>query len=123
MPKTPQYWINFLIESNLQDQSFEIPAQNDLSQLGAMFKLLDEKEIECEMDDYHPGIIVKDDGFIPVASCLKGSGDPYFINVNDGPGGALYRIYHDVVHNHTYDQEEAVDVVITSYSQLKSFLE
>jgi hypothetical protein len=55
--------------------------------------------------------------------CLLDSGDPYFIRLQDGPGGPLYRIYHDATEA-TGDGDEvryradAVEVVLPSWEAL-----
>ena len=63
------------------------------------------------------------DGYVPVASCLIGTGDYYYINVNDGPGGPLYRIYHEAVGEHGYKANEAVAVVLSNYERLLEYIE
>jgi len=49
---------------------------------------------------------------------LDRSGDYYYINVNDGPGGPLYRIYHDAISERGYKREEAVALVLNNYEHL-----
>jgi len=44
----------------------------------------------------YPGCAILSAGFINVASCSGGSGNPYFISVNEGDDPPLYRVLHDV---------------------------
>lgn len=47
-----------------------------------------------ENTEYEPGTSALKDGYVFIASCSHGSGDPIFIKLNsDEPG--VYRIYHD----------------------------
>jgi len=118
----PEYWIKFLDDNYLRGVECEIPEDEDLSQLdGGCLEVFSEKSILDEANDYYPGLVVKNDGYIPVAGCSHGSGDPYFINIKDGPYGPLYRIYHDEVHDENYDRNRAIEVVLTSYKSLLQF--
>ena len=120
----PEYWKDFLNKNNFQKSEIEIPASADLSELNDEefgLYILDEKMIMEEATDYYPGIAVKPHGYIPVAGCQHGSGDPYFINTNDGIGGKLYRIYHDEVIDKNYDKEKAIDVVLNNYEDLLKY--
>ena len=91
MSEIPKYWIDFLKTNNISGIEIEIPENMDLSELGATFEIMNEEESVDEMNNYYPGLIVKKDNYIPIGSCSIGSGDPYFINTNDGPTGKLYR--------------------------------
>jgi hypothetical protein len=114
----PSYWSEFLEANALVHREVSIPEVQDLSGVGADLEMYDAESSRQEMEEYYPGIVVAADGFVPVAHCSIGSGDPYFINVNDGPGGPLYRVYHDVVANQPYERSQAVDLVLASYQEL-----
>ena len=86
---THDYWKEFVAQNSLTGKDVSIPEDADQSKLGAELRILDEDGIRSEAEDVYPGIAVVKDGFLPVGSCLEGSGDPYFINVNDGPRGPL----------------------------------
>jgi hypothetical protein len=53
---------------------------------------------------------------------MIGSGDPYFINLNDSAPGPLYRIYHDSVRDRNYDRNNAIAKILESYEDLLRFL-
>jgi len=117
----PEYWIEFLDKHNLRNSEIEIPEERDLSELdGGDLKIFGEEEIIDESTNFYPGIVVQKYGLLPVASCLHGSGDPYFINTNEGPSGKLYRIYHDEVSDEGYS-ENALNIVLNNYEELLEF--
>ncbi len=72
--------------------------------------------------NFWPGLGVSKDGYVPVASCLIGSGDYYYINANDGRNGPLYRVYHDAVGSDGYKAEEAVAMVLDHYEHLLQYV-
>jgi hypothetical protein len=108
----PSYWAQFIDHHRLIGRCIQIPEAADVSGLGADLQVYTAEQSREEAEQLYPGIAVTPDGFVPVAQCLIGSGDPYFINVRDGEGGALYRIYHDAVSAEYYDPAEAVAVVL-----------
>lgn len=118
----PTYWIEFLDDNDLRGVECEITEDADLSQIGGGRLLIySENDIHDEASNYYPGLVVKQDGYVPVSSCSEGSGDPYFINSNDGRSGPLYRIYHDYVHDESYDRTGAVKIVLAKFTSLLSF--
>ena len=119
----PEYWSDFLAHNALVERSATVPKTSDLSGLGADLQFFSEVEALEESEDFYPGIAVAPDGYIPVASCLKGSGDPYFINKHDGVNGSLYRIYHDAVAVMPYKKEEAIAIVLENYESALEFLD
>ena len=66
---------------------------------------------------------VLSDGYVPIACCAEGSGDPYFIRIQDQQPGPVYRIYHDSVHDENYDRGQAIVRVLDSYEELLMYLE
>jgi hypothetical protein len=54
---------------------------------------------------------------------LRGTGDPFFIRIQDQQPGPVYRIYHDSVHDENYDREQASVRVLDSYEKLLMYLE
>lgn len=121
MDAIPKYWIIFLDSHELRGIEIEINEEHDLSEMGVSLKVFNEHEIMDEMNNYYPGMVVKNDNYIPIASCSCGSGDPYFINSNDGQKGKLYRIYHDEFSEEKYDKDSAIDLVLENYESLLNF--
>lgn len=118
----PPYWTNFLAAHRLLGREARIPVSADRSAVGAEIGFLDEAGSRSEALDFYPGLAVSADGFIPVGECLLGSGDPYFIQISDGEGGPLYRIYHDAVSAEGYDRSTAVAIVLDDYRDLLRYL-
>jgi hypothetical protein len=114
----PSYWKHFIDDHMLVGRCITIPEKADAAGLGGDLQIYTAEQAREEAEEYYPGIAVAPDGFVPVAQCLNGSGDPYFINVRDGEGGPLYRIYHDAVAAESYDPAEAVAIVLPDYRHL-----
>lgn len=53
-------------------------------------------QMRSESLEAYPGLAILQHGYLNVASCAHGSGDPYFIPTNAGDDPPLYRVYHDV---------------------------
>ncbi len=119
----PKYWIDFIKKYNLIGSYIEIPEEIDLSELGTEMEIMTEKMCLEEAEDAYPGLIVIKDGYVPIGSCQIGSGDPYFINKNDGENGPLYRIYHDSVFEDGYNKDEAIDKVLDNYSKILNYIQ
>jgi len=73
------------------------------------------------MTSFYPGIVAVKDNYVPVAMCLVGSGNYYYINSNDGVAGPLYRIYHDAVEGEKISSD-GIEKVLESYESLLSFI-
>lgn len=55
-----------------------------------------------------PGIAALNEGYIPVGSCMLGTGDPYFIRSAEHNDPALYMIRHDL----SVEEERREDCVL-----------
>jgi hypothetical protein len=119
----PAYWAEFLKQHSLIGRSASVSESDDASGVGADLIFLDTEGTRVELDELYPGIVVKHDGFVPVGGCDIGTGDQYFINVNDGIGGPLYRIDHEAVSSEGYDRASAVEVVLRDYREILTYLE
>jgi hypothetical protein len=56
----------------------------------------DARNIVMESSVWYPGLAILPAGYVNVASCSMGSGDPFFINAHDSVDPPLYRVYHDI---------------------------
>lgn len=54
------------------------------------------EQLRSESLEAYPGLAILERGFINVALCAHGSGDPYFIPTDKGDNPPLYQVYHDV---------------------------
>ncbi|MFC1684772.1 hypothetical protein ACFL0R_04790 [Pseudomonadota bacterium] len=113
----PEYWSEFVEKHHLIGRDIEIDEDSDLSELGADLRIMTNEQSMDEATNCYPGITVIKKGYVPVAMCLSGSGDYYYINKNEGRAGAIYRIYHDSVSESSID-EGAIDKVLDNYERL-----
>lgn len=118
----PPSYRQFVERHGLAGAEIEIPGADDLSGIGASIEILDEAGAAAEANDFYPGLVVKEDGFVPVGGCLLGSGDPYFINSRDEPPGPVYRIYHESVSDSGYDRGDAIAQVLESYEEFLRYV-
>lgn len=113
----PDYWRNFVVQNDLLEKELEIAEENDLSELGADLKIMTFEQSVSEATECHPGIEALASGYFPVAMCLSGSGDYYYINTSEGDMGSLYRIYHDSAGAGSL-ADDAIEKVLHSYVSL-----
>ena len=116
----PEYWERFVRDNNLVGVSIEIDEESDLSNLGVDLKILSSEESVDEAANCYPGIVAAKKQYVPVASCLGGSGDWYYINTLDGALGPLYRIYHDSVDGDKLE-DDGVEMVLKNYEELTTY--
>lgn len=119
----PNYWYQFLENHQLAGKSACLSEEVDLSTLGADMQFLTEAQSIDESTNFWPGLGVSKDGYVPVAWCSIGSGDYYYININDGQDGPLYRVYHDAVGPGGYKIEDAVVKVLNHYAEILPHIE
>ncbi|MGX4639978.1 hypothetical protein [Massilia sp. SYSU DXS3249] len=120
----PEFWVNFISSNNLVGATVEIPEEHDRSELGVDLAFLTQEQSFDEATNFWPGLAVAKDGYVPVGSCLNGSGDWYYVRTSDGAGGPLYRVYHDAVDtNGSYDPGQAIEVVLHRYEELLAYVE
>jgi hypothetical protein len=118
----PPSYRQFILRHGLVGAQVEIPEADDLSGVGASIEILDEGGAATEANDFYPGLVVKEDGFVPVGGCLLGSGDQYFINSRDEQPGQVYRIDHESVRDAGYDRGRAIERVLGSYEELLRYV-
>ena len=75
----PEYWLEFIEKHQLIGKEIEIDEDDDVSELGADLKIMTKEQSIDEATNFYPGITVMAKGYIPVAMCLTGSGDYYYI--------------------------------------------
>jgi hypothetical protein len=119
----PDFWLKFLSDNGLIEVTVEVPEERDQSGLGVELAFLTLEQSIDEAVNFLPGLAVAKDGYVPVGSCLCGSGDYYYIRVTDGAAGPLYRIYHDAVNEDGYDPNEAIAPVLINYEELLGYVD
>ena len=70
-----------------------------------------------ETFESYPGIEIYKHGYLNVATCLTGSGDNYFININEGENPRILQIYHDISDKAEIIIKEGIDIVANSLSE------
>lgn len=117
----PNHWKNFVILNDLLGAEIEFPWPNE-NDLEAVIEILSYENVEREANELYPGLIVKKDGFIPVAGCSIGTGNQYCINLKDDENGPLYLVDHTQVLDKNYDQEKAITIMLKHYQDLLDYL-
>ena len=113
----PEYWRVFITENEIIGSGFEISEDKDLSELGADLKIMNIEQCTSEATECYPGIAAVKEGYVPVAMCLAGTGDYYYIRTTEGENGSLYRIYHDAV-DEEHIESDGIEKVLKSYASL-----
>ncbi|WP_435248880.1 hypothetical protein ACMAZD_05785 [Vibrio sp. nBUS_14] len=97
---------------------FSLDEEDDESEFGADLKWFTVRQMLEEALEVYPGKGVLKLGYLPVASCLTGSGDPYFLKVlNDNDDPPLVRIPHEFVSDDGEYPESEIELVCGSLSQ------
>lgn len=96
--------IDLLLKYKIVDQTFSILEIDDPSELGVEMRWLSPTEMIEESFEFYPGIIVSTENFVPIGTCLSGSGDPYFFIHKDNQF-LLYRVPHDSIIDDSYDYD------------------
>ena len=113
----PEYWRNFITINDIIGCDFEVSEEDDLSELGAEIRIMNIDQCISEATECYPGIIAIKEGYVPVAMCLAGSGDYYYIKITEGKNGSLYRVYHDAVDEDSIGIN-GIEKVLLSYASL-----
>ena len=116
----PDYWQQFVQANQIHRKDFEIDEASDLSGLGGDLRIMTTEQSEDEANHCYPGIPAARKHYVPVAMCLLGSGDYYYINRKDGKNGSLYRIYHDAVKD-GHIEESGIEKVLDRYEDILEY--
>ncbi len=113
----PEWVIRLLQDWGLAGESFELSREDDQSGKGVDMRWQDAQDMVFEATDAYPGIVAIKEGYLPIGTCMKGSGDPYFLRVTDTiETSPVVRIYHDAIVNGSL-HETAVNVVSTNLEE------
>ncbi len=113
----PAYWRNFIAVNDIIGCDFEVSEEDDLSELGADIRIMSIEQCISEATECYPGIVAVKEGYVPVAMCLAGSGDYYYIKITEGENGSLYRIYHDACDGEKIESN-GIEKVLNNYESL-----
>lgn len=113
-------WLMEALESySLSGVCFSLDEDDDKSGLGADLKWFTVDQMIEEALSAYPGKVVLNLGYLPVAACLAGSGDPYFLKMkgNNLDDPALVRVPHDLVAEDDSYPESEIEVVCDTLSR------
>ncbi len=118
LPWAPHRLLLLMSRYALANAKFTLAESDDESQLGAEMRWLSPDEIIDEARNAYPGIAAASHHYLPVGTCLLGTGDPYFVH-SDNAELPLYRIPHTAV---TSADELFADEVERVSPSLQTFL-
>lgn len=115
----PMWLMEALQNYPLSGVCFSLDEDDDESGLGADLKWFAADQMIEEALSAYPGKVVLKLGYLPVALCLAGSGDPYFLKMADSnlDDPVLVRIPHDLVAEDDSYPESEIEVVCNSLSR------
>ncbi|MDP4259910.1 MAG: hypothetical protein Q8937_16910 [Bacteroidota bacterium] len=97
-------YIDLVKNCRIIEQQFYIAADQDRSGMGVQMQWLTPNEQIQESFQSYPGIIVTKKDFLPIGACLAGSGDPYFLKIENNKWN-IYRVLHDFAVDGKYRPE------------------
>lgn len=114
----PAWFLKLLQHYPLAGVSFSLDDSDDESELGVELKWFHIDQIVEEALNVYPGKVILSLGYIPIATCLSGSGDPYFLNMKNSytEDPPIVRIPHDLATNNSYPESE-IELVSPSLSE------
>ena len=112
-------WLPPLLQRfGLAGACFSLDEDDDESELGAELKWFSVSQMLEEALMVYPGKSALRLGYLPVAACLAGSGDPYFLKISisdeDPP---LVRIPHEMASDDEAYPESEIEIVCKSLSR------
>jgi hypothetical protein len=106
----PDWLLEAMQSHALVGVSLVLAEDEDASGLGAEMRWFDAAGMISEARDAQPGRAALPLGYVPIAECLIGSGDPYFIKTAADPEQSqVVRIPHDAVRPNGELEETAVE--------------
>ena len=89
----PSWVKHMLIDFKIANLILDFNSQAD-EQISIQFNSF--KQIEDACLNMYPGCAIFELGYIGIGEDPRGSGDPYFIKIDEGENPPVYQIYHDV---------------------------
>lgn len=110
---------DWLLSHSLIGTEFYLGEEDDESGLGVEMQWLTPQQMISEASEAYPGIAATPLGYLPVGSCLTGSGDYYYLKPHTGDDPTLVRIPHEAA---TADGELKVESIERVSTRLGEFL-
>lgn len=75
-------------------------------------------EMRAESNDFYPGIIGVKHGLVPICECMRGSGDPLFLDGSNGSAldPRVVQVFHDSIDDDSIWDESCFRVIAPSVS-------
>ncbi|MCI0652264.1 MAG: SMI1/KNR4 family protein [Planctomycetes bacterium] len=97
---------------------FSLSEAEDASGMGVEMRWMTPAQIVEETTVAYPGVAAVKRGYLPVGQCLEGSGDPYFLRLDDKRDDpAIVRIPHEAIAAGDALADEEVEVVADTLSE------
>ena len=90
----------------------------DLTGRGIELRWMSPSGMIAEAIDAYPGIAIVPMGYVPIGDCMFGSGDPYFLKLNDTEDPPLVRVFHDMIDGQGQVRDGWYEVVCNHVSDL-----
>ena len=114
----PSWFVKLITDFKLIGSDLFLSEQYDESEMGVMLKWKTPQDMIDELFEYYPGVAVVGMGYLPVGSCLEGSGDPYFVKLTQKVSDAKFvRIRHDLVEDDDTYLEDEIETVCLNIQQ------
>jgi hypothetical protein len=117
----PDVLLDILSNYNIIHQAFSVSEEVDRSGLGVEMEWLTPSNQIEEAYKYYPGILILSEGYLPIGSCLLGSGDPYFLKLVDQKN-IVFRAPHDAVFEGGYDYD-SIELICELHQLFSNFIE
>lgn len=112
----PDWYVSLLETYRLSGSIFSLDDELDQSEMGVDLKWLTPEQTIDEALNTYPGKSVIELGYLPIGSCLAGSGDPYFLNLRSKSSDpVLVRIPHAAASEGSYPEDE-IELVCNTLS-------
>ncbi len=113
---SPSWLIEFLTTIPIVGTEFSLDEEDDPSERGVDMRFLAIEQIVDEATACYPGIVAHPLGYLPIGSCLTGSGDYYYLDLRKkSTDPRLVRLPHDGVSGNTYRESE-IELVAKRFS-------
>lgn len=116
----PDWFIKLISSISLIDAEFgfkEFEPEEDFDGISYII-WADPSTIIEECLDAVPGCAIFEKGYICIASCSHGSGDPIFMPINKGTNPPVYRVYHEYGEDTELILKQGMNLISEKLSEL-----
>jgi hypothetical protein len=113
----PASLLHWMLSYPLVEAEFYLSEDQDPTGLGVDMQWLTPAQMIDETLQTYPGILAGPAGYLPIGSCLVGSGDYYYLRAQTGEDPPLVRIPHDAVCANDRLSLDSIEVVSPRLSE------